>query len=440
MAALFVLRNLTKKTSPINRYAPCLLWAIVISFLIKCSLGNGDFKVFLEASKLVMNGKNPYHLWIFISEGNYAFFFNSPLWATLLIPFSLLPNFVANFLWLLLNLWFLTRIWRLLAGYTNLEYTLTKKQRNLLLALVILLNIRYIIYNFEMIQLTIFLLWGSLESLNLISNRREIGGGALLALIINIKLLPIVLIPYLIYRKKMKGLLFTLAFSLIFLLIPAVVIGWKTNATLLTAWWSVINPFNLEHLTEVDLGLHGLTALIPPLLSETQGALPYARNICNLDLETTTLILNGIRFGLILLSLYFLGWPPFKPSKSELDALREISYLLLIIPLIFPHQQKYAFLLALPALYYISYFLLISYKKGAGGINTKKYYTILTLFILSFILMTLTTDGIIGRNLNLITQHYKAITYGAIILIFNLLLCSPAQLQETGSRSRLKNS
>ncbi len=96
--------------------------------------------------------------------------------------------------------------------------------------MVILLNIRYIIYNFEMIQLTIFLLWGALESLNLINNKRE-----------------------------------------------------------------------------VDLGLHGLTALIPPLLSETQGALPYARNICNLDLETTTLILNGIRFGLILLSLYFLG-------------------------------------------------------------------------------------------------------------------------------------
>ncbi len=112
--------------------------------------------------------------------------------------------------------------------------------------------------------------------------------------------------------------------------------------------------------------------------------------------------------------------------------MREISYLLLIIPLIFPHQQKYTFLLALPALYYISYFLLISYKKGAGGINTKKYYTILTLFILSFILVTLTTDGIIGRNLNLITQHYKAITYGAIILIFNLILCKPTDLQTTG--------
>jgi hypothetical protein len=279
-----------------------------------------------------------------------------------------------------------------------------------------------------MIQMTIFLLWGSLESLELLKKDKSLYGGALLALIINIKILPIVLLPYLLYRKKMKGMVITLVFSLIYLLIPCFILGWKTNLFFLSEWWSVINPGNQEHLMEVDLGLHSLTALIPSLLTKTQGVLPYPRNIFNFNVVTTTYILNGVRCGLVAFTLFFLGWPPFKPVKSKIYEIREISYLFLIIPLIFPHQQKYAFFLDLPALCYITYFIIVNYNKSSRKVNTNLFYLILTLFILSFILMTLTTDSVIGRNLNLITQHYKTITYGAILLIFILILCSPNNL------------
>jgi hypothetical protein len=283
-----------------------------------------------------------------------------------------------------------------------------------------------------MIQMTIFLLWGSLESLSLFKNKKYLAGGALLALIINIKILPIVLIPYLIYRKELKGTFSTLLFSILFLILPCLFLGWSRNLFMLSEWWSVINPNNAEHLLEADLGLHSLTALIPSLLTKTDGVLPYSRNILNLDLKTSTLILNTVRTGLILFTLYFLRWPPFKKAKSRISEIRELSYIFLLIPLLFPHQQKYAFFLAFPTLFYSSYFIVINFQSGTRIMNNRKYYAVIILLILSFALMTLTTDGLIGRNLNQITQHFKTITYGAIILIIILSLCPPG-------RSRISN-
>ena len=51
--------------------------------------------------------------------------------------------------------------------------------------------------------------------------------------------------------------------------------------------------------------------------------------------------------------------------------------------------------------------------------------TISILIFLSFVLMTLSTDGLIGRNLNDITQHFKTITWGALLLVVALILAKP---------------
>jgi hypothetical protein len=413
----------------IKKYILCLSGVMVLGFLIVEALGDGDFKVFLEAAKLVAAGKNPYHVWIFLSEGNFALYFYSPLWAMILIPFSYLPNFIPNFIWLMANTWFLYRIWILLAKYIDLQ-NLSKRQVSWLLFFTIILNIRFILYNFGMIQMTIFILWGALESLRLFKKKKFIPGGVLLALIINIKILPVVLIPYLIYRRELKGVVSTLVFSVLFLLLPGLMLGWKTNLFMLSEWWSVIDPGNTEHLVESDLGVHSLTALIPSLLTKTDGALPYARNIFYLDLATTTMITNAVRLALILLTVWFLRWPPFKQVKSGLQEIYELSYILLLIPLIFPHQQKYAFFLACPALFYVSYFIVCGFQPGSIILVGKRYIGAIVMLALSFLLMTLTTDSFIGRNLNQFTQHYKTITYGATMLIFILILCPPVRVEK----------
>jgi len=276
-----------------------------------------------------------------------------------------------------------------------------------------------------MIQMTIFMLWGGLEALRLMNAQKTILGALLLAFIINVKLLPLVLIPYLLYRRRFKEVVYTITFSIVLLILPTLLLGWHENVFLLEGWFAVINPLNEVHLLEVDLGPHSLTALIPTLFTETDGVLTYNRNIMSLTQDSAIRLMNFTRLGLIVLTLYFLKWPPFKIVTNKVIDLYVVSYLFLLIPLIFPHQQKYAFFCIVPVIFYLSVYLIqIWYIFERNPI--KKF--VLLFLSLSFVLMVLTTDGIVGRSLNEIFQHYKLITYGALLLIPALMLARPSDL------------
>jgi len=407
-----------------NNVLNLLLLLFILVFCVKIALGNGDFKVFLEAAKIVREGGSPYNKWLHVGGNGYCLYFYSPLWAIVLIPFTYLNNFIPNIAWLIANIFFLYRTVFLLRRYLSIE-KLTSKQIKIILFLTILMSIRFILYNFGMIQMTLFILWSVLEGLRLFKNDKWVLGGLIIAFAINVKILPIVILPYLIYRKEFRAFISISIFSVLLLIIPSIYLGWDGNSFLLSEWWSVINPANSEHLIESDLGPHSLTALIPSLLTETQGDIDIKRNILSLNVDAAIRVLNIIRILLVLFTFYFLKWPPFRKNKSNLLQLYELAYLFLIIPLIFPHMQKYAFALVIPLYFYISHFLVYNFKYRNIVIRNIRWYAILILYGLSFVLMTLSTDGIIGRELNEITQHFKTITWGSILLIFVLILAPP---------------
>ena len=72
-------------------------------------------------------------------------------------------------------------------------------------------------------------------------------------------------------------------------------------------------------------------------------------NIMSLTIEQLGWLINCIRFITIAATLYFLKWPPFIKERSRLSALLELSYILAVAPLIFPHQQHYSFVYFIPA-------------------------------------------------------------------------------------------
>ena len=393
----------------------------IVAYLIKCAIGGGDFRVFLEASALFGDKKALYNVWLPAGDGGACLYYYSPMFAFLLLPFSNLPFAVPVFLWLVLNIFLLYRISVLVISY--LEVT-NSKEKYLILFFSLLLTIRFVEYNIGMSQMTIYLLWSILESLRLFEKEKNIAGGFILGLAINIKILPIVFLPYLIYRGKWKAFLCSIIFIGVFLFLPALYLGWEFNLQLLRDWWAVINPSNSEHLQETDLNMHSLTALIPSLLHESAGDLPLKRNVVNMNIDSAVLMLNIIRAALILFTIYFLRTLPFRKTKSSMHQLWEISYIALIIPLIFPHQPKYSGLLILPAVMYLFAYLIKAYSKGKSG-ETFHKKIVLFLIVLSFALITLTSDGIIGRDLNRISQHYKTITYGYLIVGIALALSKP---------------
>jgi len=86
--------------------------------------------------------------------------------------------------------------------------------------------------------------------------------------------------------------------------------------------------------------------------------------------------------------------------------LYELSYILLITPLIFPHQQVYGFLLILPATAYILLNVFLEVK------TKTKVSLRLVLFVIAIIITnSITLFGFMREEL----FHFKITTYGVLL-------------------------
>ncbi len=385
-----------------------LISAVIVLCLIEAA-GKGDFFIYLSGAGDLMKGEDIYKN-TYVDGYHY---FYSVLFALLLYPFYHLPFFWVKFFWLLINAVAYFHLFALISK-SRLFLSLKEKQQKLFLFLLFVFSLRFFLDNIHYSQITIFILWCTAFGLQLILNNKTIAGSALLALGINIKLLPIVFLPYLIYRGYFKAFTYTVLFYFSYLFLPALFIGFNYNLSLIKTWLSLINPANQNHILDVEeRSFHSLSTLLSTLLVKDVPdiyALSLKRNIANIDLKSLSYILTLIRLVLISLTLYFLKLKIFVKSKTNLGELIEISYILLLIPLIFPHQQHYAFLFMIPAIGLILFYLITNYNR----MLTKTKMFVYTLLI--FIYLSANLKLLLGE-FNRYYEHFKVLTYGALLVI-----------------------
>ena len=318
------------------------LYGFVILVVLIEARGEGDFKIFLSASYDLFQGKNIYQ----VLYNDWYHYYYSVLFAIFLYPLTFLPLYLAKAIWLLLNVFFVKRIWLVIENWLPI-YLLDRKSKFVFIALSFLFIFRFLLDNFHLSQMTIFILYLTLEGLNYVFENKLVIGSLLLALGIDVKLLPIVFLAYLFYRNNWKACVYIIVFLSALSIVPILFIGIEHNNFLLLQRWSLINPFKTEHVLDTsERSFHSITTLLSVLLVEDCGdyhALNLKRNICNISLQKLSLIINAARLILIMCSLYFINSKPFRYPSSKIQTLYEISYICSIIPLIFPHQQHYAF-------------------------------------------------------------------------------------------------
>jgi hypothetical protein len=400
-------------------YIKYILLLIGVAYVLLETRQHQDFDIFLLASKDFLRGEN---IFVHHYEDGFRFFY-SPLFAAILIPFTFLPVYLARIIWLTLNVFALFRVFKLIKNYLDFS-VFSDKQKMLFNFISVVFSAKLILDNFHNGQVTIFMVLFMFEGLRLINADKALWGAALIALGINFKFLPLVLLPYLFYNKQLKACLFIVFWYAVFLFLPAVICGFEFNNTLLADWTGAINPSNKEHLIDTDeTTLNGLTTLIPTLLMDVvpdPHALALRRNFLNLDVTTVITIINIIRLLLVCFVFYFLRRKLFTTPKTKLQELWELSYLFLLIPLIFPHQQHYAFLMMLPASVYVIYWVFIS------KINTHKISAvILSVLILIYLL---TNAHLLLGEFRKYYDHFKIITYGGLLMIGLLTFLNPDKL------------
>jgi len=395
-----------------------VLALLVIGFLGAEYNRIGDFKIFLLASEALLRGEDIYAI-SYVAGFKY---FYSPFFAILIRPLTALSYENVSLLWNLLGILMLIRVFSIIHKYFLAHYSKNRQWLNFL----VLAAAAFPIYiNFHSTQMSAFVLYTVIESIYQAEvKKRAWAAGLLLALSVNIKILAIVFVPYLIYRRYFKSLLFFILGSVLFLVSPSAVLGWQENLDLHAQWFSSINPTKKSNIIDLnERGLNGITSLVSSLFSDFRN--PYEvdlkRHITVLPENTIGVIINTIRLGLILFTLYFLRTLPFKKSNNSVHRFWEISYLCLLIPLIFPHQQTYAFFMVLPAVFYMVYFL----KTSKVHFRQKwKYHSIAGLFLLACVVINL--DLILGAFRNYF-WYYKTLTYGALFLLIALSFSKPLE-------------
>ncbi|HFC00832.1 MAG TPA: DUF2029 domain-containing protein [Phaeodactylibacter sp.] len=350
-------------------------------FLIIEAFRECDFNIFYTAAIDLTPHEN---LYTKIYQG-WLHYYYSPLFAVLLIPFTYLPEYVATLLWLVINVYLFYRIWEILKGWLEINRLPIFTQR-VLFWISVVASVEGIRDNLHYHQITIMMVYLGVQALDFVWKKKEWKGGALLALGINIKIMPIVLFPYLIYRGHWKAALSTVLTFGILLYVPAIFIGWEYNGFLLEEWWNGINPSHKENL--LDFSWAGFGSLVTALFHSQKGE-TRPIFITQLSQETIVYLTNGLRLLAAILTLYFLKTLPFQKAKSNVHRLWEVGYLFLVTPLLFPHQQNYAYFYLYPAVVYLVYFF---YKKtktqGGFRLLKKKDKILLAIFGMSYLMMS----------------------------------------------------
>lgn len=390
-----------------------------------------DFRIYLDAGKLLNQKRDIYSR----NELNDFKYYYSPLFACFISLFSNLNYLIPTLIWKLFNLFLLFRIWKILENhFLDLE-TLKPQHKDWFRIFTFLGIYLFAAESLHYAQMTIFMLYAILEGIKLVFFQKKlILGSLLIALAINIKIIPVVLLPYLIYRKEFKPAMYILAFVIVSLLLPALFVGWEYNSFLHNAWWNSINPLNSEHIVDVDeRGFHSLSSLFGSLFSSELGNLhnlQIRRHILDLEPQIISMILNFSRFILIVCTIWILKLPAFTPAANRKQQLCEIGYILLITPLIFPHQQVYSYLLILPALAFIFNEVFIEFKDR----KTIRFRHVL----LALSLLTYNSVLILGFMRPWL-EHFKILVYGMLLFLIVFLIYS-SRLSRTESTDEITES
>ncbi len=375
----------------------------------------GDFLIYYQAAGDILQHEN-----IFAKGYGEAYalpYYGSPVLALILAPFTLLSYPVAAAIWKLISIVLLYRIWVRMESFVDVTALSVKAYSWFIIASF--LAVSFVLYrNLHLAQFTIFLLFACLEGYCLIRSGKNVPGGMLIAVGVVCKIVPLIMLPYLLYRRFFRAAGWTLVFISGLLLLPVLFIGWEQCAFLNQQWWRSINPSKSMNIFDVSTpDIHGITSLVATLLIDGVGidkhTLTVRRHILDLPPAIVAMIIQVARAGLVLFTVYFLRTAPFVKEENREKNLWEIGYLFLVAPLVFPQQRLYAFLFLFPAVFYLNYKMALHFSIRSDRLP-KRYPKAFFIYVSAVLVFNL--ELLVG-NFREYYWHFKTVTYCALIIL-----------------------
>lgn len=394
--------------------ALALLLLAVLLYVIRGSTRKGDFMGYINAGHLTLNGENI-----------YSDYLNTwpPFFSVFCVPLSVLDDWssvLIRVIWLLLSV--VAMFWSMrisirwlfkkelkwpyqIDGENQISFT------NFLVFIPFLILFRFLLDNLANIQINIFLLWAVLLTIDWFIKGYYKRAGVLLAFSISLKVYPIFLLLYFMFKREFSIVLWTILFLFVFNALPLVVYGYEEALGYYAHWWNEIaSPY-----TSVQHKNQSFFSMLRSLFTHESPGLDIYLNIANLPLD----VLKKVAYAILIIgALYpmYLFKNKLK-NKAGILAILEYSFVLTAIPILTPLSWKAYFIFLWPA-YLVIYYYLFQLKER----QDLPYLKILKgLFFLSIILTVVSTDLFVGPWFSDVMEVFSSITIGTLLLMLMLL-------------------
>lgn len=405
---------------------PWVVLVLVIGGSISWIRRPGDFAGYVLVGDLVLTGHDIYR------DSPPGLNTWPPFFSLFCVPLALLARptpYLARGVWLALNfalLWAALRSLARLVYHTELSLRpatgLSLASPEVLIPIV--LCYRFILGNFDHLQVNIVIFACAIGGLLWHVRGHDFAGGALLGLAAALKVMPVVFVPYFLYRGRFRVAAATAAAATIFSLSPILVYGWTRFIDYVEAWrqalaigWGV-GKMNQSVYAMLDRFLgHGIRPGHAPVVD----VLPESGDP---SVQFATVVV----LALIAASICWL----FR-GREEADSrasIAEYSVIFIVSALFGPLAWKaYLVVLLCPCMLFIALL-------RDGSLPNAPQRVVVGGLAIYFALAGLTTPGLIGKHLAGTLEMLSATTVASLVLLLLLLWLRPRLRADTSRRIR----
>ncbi len=272
--------------------------------------------------------------------------------------------------------------------------------------------LRFIFPNFDNGQSNILMMSSAITGLYFISRGRDLTGGMIFAFSVMIKYTPVIFIPYLFFRKKIKAAFAVISGIIIYLFLPALFIGAKANFYYLNKLF----PF-LTRSTILEPG-----TLLDPKNQSLLSALKRQFTYCistyhaphmlfeNAGLSDGCINWIFIFFAALIYALIFIR--PRLDKDSPLYYNADYAMLLICAGLFNMNAWMQSYILLMMPYFIVIYYLIRTSFKDL---------IVIVLLSLSYLLNIVTIKGVVGEGFADKAFFYSPFTLMALVLFLVLL-------------------
>ena len=319
---------------------------------------NNDLNIFYGAAQRLVSLENLYSK-PYSAEGWQLYYYYSPLFATLLAPFTFLPQFVVThevpfglfilkILWNCLNLYFVYQLFQFVRGLVNPPKNKTGLTFWIVLALV---SYRWIFLNLLYGQMTILIVWGVVRAFQFLQSKKPKYFTGL-AFGVNLKILPIFMVGQLFLMKQWRAFFITVSLVIAMILLPFAYLPFQYHVELLQSWMMNINPFSKNHIVELgEGGFIDFGALVTKYLTGLN--IEGEERVAWFSMGASGVFITTQVFRLLVLSSCCYWIWKFRNISDEKKSILLMSIFLASIPLAFPHQRDYSLFMMWPLVLFV---------------------------------------------------------------------------------------